>query len=401
MTSKTDDSVHDRLSGRIGRDPSLSLDTWQEAPQNRWAFAHLGEIVPSAEISRHPRRATGPLVRLAALSGGIDDLQQRLEASFTDAFLVLTGNEVVAEYYRDGFAPYDRHLVMSVSKSLCALVFGSFVDEGAIDTERPIVHYLPELTGSVYDGPTVQQLLDMVIAIDYSEDYLDPGSEVQAHDRAGGWRSRRGGDPADDRAFIATLRGSGETGTFQYCSANTDVLAWMIERVSGRRYVDMLSERLWAKLAADRDATITVDPAGFGFANGGVSCTARDLARVGRLMLDGGAAPGGRVVSQEWVAASLAGGDPAAMDAHFPGDFPDGSYTRQWWCMGDERGSVSAIGIHGQNLWLDPPTDSVIVKLSTWPEPDTSEWHRVHAGLMRDVCAVLDGRRARNGSLPG
>lgn len=78
------------------------------------------------------------------------------------------------------------------------------------------------------------------------------------------------------------------------------------------------------------------------------------------------------------------------MDDRFPGGFPNGSYTRQWWCMGDDRGSISAIGIHGQNLWLDPRTDSVLVKLSTWPEPDTDEWHRVHAELLLDVCSALE-----------
>ncbi|MFT4221304.1 MAG: serine hydrolase [Microbacterium sp.] len=367
-----------------------SLENWQEPPHNRWTFAHLGEIVPSAVVSRRAPHPTGAVSRLNRLAPGLPDLEARLEQSYTDAFLVLRGDEVVAEFYRDGFAPHDRHLVMSVSKSLCGLVFGSVVDEERIDPAQRIVQYIPELAGSVYDGPVVQELLDMVIQVDYSEDYVDPASEVQTHDRAGGWRPRRAGDPADDYAFLASLRGDGTVGRFQYSSAHTDVLAWLIERVTGERYVTALSERLWSKLGADRDATITVDPTGFGFANGGVSCTARDLARVGRLVLDGGIGPGGRAVSQEWIDATFAGGDPAVMDDHFPGGFENGSYTRQWWCMGNERGNISAIGIHGQNLWLDPRTDSAIVKLSTWPEPDTDEWHRVHSRLLLDVCLELE-----------
>lgn len=377
-----------RYAGAPAGEPSL--DGWQDPPQNRWAFAHLGEIIPSATISKRPPHPVGATDRLERLSPAMPDLAARLEASYTDAFLVLRGDEVVAEYYADGFAPYDRHLVMSVSKSLCAIVFGSLVDEGRIDPAQPIVRYVPELSGSVFDGPTVQQLLDMEISIDYSEDYVDPASEVQTHDRSSGWRGRREGDPANDYEFLASLRGDGTTGRFQYCSACTDVLAWIIERVTGCRYSDMLSERLWAKLGADRDATITVDATGFGFANGGVSCTARDLARVGRMMLDGGIAPGGQVVSQTWADATLAGGDPDRMTEGFPGDFPQGSYTRQWWCMGNDRDNISAIGIHGQNLWLDPRTDSVIVKLSTWPEPDTDEWHRVHTELLVEVCEALD-----------
>lgn len=377
------------------------LDSWQEAPQNRWAFAHLGELLPSATISR--RSPAAPLaahVRLEALTPQMPDLQARLEQTYTDAFLVLRGTEVLAEYYAPGFAADDLHLLMSVSKSLCGTVVGALVDEGRIDPAQPVTAYVPELAGSVYDGPlgdpsaprvTVQQVLDMEIAIDYSEDYVDPASEVQTHDRSAGWRSRREGDPADTYEFLTTLRGNGATGEFQYCSANTDVLAWVIERVTGLRYAEALSVHLWSKLGADRDATITVDSAGFGFANGGVSCTARDLARVGRMMLDGGVAPGGRVVSEAWVRSVMSGGSREAMtDPGFTGAFPEGSYTRQWWCTGNERGNVSGIGIHGQNLWLDPQTDSVIVKLSTWPDPDTEHWHGLQSGVLLDVSRALD-----------
>ena len=376
-----------------GADPGRpNLDSWQEAPDNRWAFAHLGELLPTAPVSRRaPAAPAEATVRLDSLTPQLPDLQQRLEQSYTDAFLVLRGGEVLAEYYRAGFAPDDRHLLMSVSKSLCGTVVGALVDEGRIDPATPVTEYLPELEGSVYDGPSVQQVLDMEVAIDYNENYVDPASEVQTHDRSAGWRSRRDGDPADTSEFLTTLRGSGATGEFQYCSANTDVLAWIIERVTGMRYVEALSVYLWAKLDADRDATITVDTTGFGFANGGVSCTARDLARVGRMMLDGGYAPGGRVVSEAWVRSIMEGGSREAMTYEgFTGTFPDGSYTRQWWCTGNERGNVSGIGIHGQNLWLDPSTDSVIVKLSSWPEPDTDHWHGVQNDILLDVSRALD-----------
>jgi len=379
-----------RYPGAAAGEPTL--DSWQEAPHNRWAFARLGELLPTAAVSRRdPATPAEPVVRLDALATRLPDLEQRLEETCTDAFLVLRGSEVLAEYYRAGFAPDDRHLLMSVSKSLCGTVVGALIDEGRIDPAQPVTEYVPELAGSVYDGPSVLQVLDMQISIDYNEDYVDPASEVQTHDRSAGWRTRRDGDPADTYEFLTTLRGDGGTGEFQYCSANTDVLAWIVERVTGLRYVEALSTYLWAKLDADRDATITVDQTGFGFANGGVSCTARDLARVGRMMLDGGVAPGGRVVSQGWVESVLAGGSREAMtDEGFTSAFPEGSYTRQWWCTGNERGNVSGIGIHGQNLWLDPLTDSVIVKLSSWPDPDTEHWHRLQNGILLDVSRALD-----------
>ncbi|KKI22270.1 MULTISPECIES: serine hydrolase domain-containing protein [unclassified Leucobacter] len=369
-----------------------TLETWQEPPHNRWAFANLAEMLPVATVSR--RRPAAPAeatVRLDAVASRVDALEDRLERTYTDALLVLRGADVVAEFYRPGFAPDQRHLLMSVSKSLCSTVVGALIGAGRIDPAAAITDYIPELAGSVYDGPTVQRALDMEIAIDYSENYVDPDSEVQTHDRAAGWRPAKPGDPADDYAFLTTLRGSGSVGEFQYCSANTDVLAWIVERVTGSRYSDALSEHLWSKLDADRDATITVDSTGFGFANAAISCTARDLARVGRVILDGGTAPGGRVVPEEWTRSVLAGGSTDAMTYEgFTGEFPNGSYTRQWWCTGNERGNVSGIGIHGQNLWLDPQTDSVIVKLSSWPGPLSDELDALQNALLLDLSRALD-----------
>ncbi|MEV7607130.1 serine hydrolase [Paenarthrobacter sp. NPDC089322] len=374
-----------------------TVDTWQEAPHNRWSFAHLGELLPTAAVTRRfpaaPEAATN---RLDALIPRVPNLLERLEATYTDAFLVLRHNQVLAEYYRQGFAPDDRHLVMSVSKSLCSLVVGALVASGDIDPAAHVTTYVPELRGTVYDGAptnrvTVQHVLDMTIHIDYSEDYVDPASEVQTHDRSADWRIRRAEDPGNTYEFLTTLRGNGTLGTFQYCSANTDVLAWIVERTSGLRYSEALSKHLWSKLDADRDATITVDSTGFGFANGGVSCTARDLARVGQIMLDGGIGPGGRVVSEEWIRSIFAGGSTDAMaGSSFSRIHPQGSYTRQWWCTGNERGNVTGIGIHGQYLWLDPQADAVMVQLSTWPEPDSGFFHGLQNRLLLDVGDALD-----------
>ncbi|MGF6835106.1 CubicO group peptidase (beta-lactamase class C family) [Paenarthrobacter sp. TE4293] len=374
-----------------------TLDTWQEGPHNRWTFAHLGEMIPTASISRRlPATLASDSLDAVALPG----LRRRLEETYTDAFLVLHRNKVIAEYYRPGFASDDRHLVMSISKSMCGLVVGALIDAGGIVPSARVVDYVPELTGSAYDGPTIQHVLDMAIHLDYSEDYMDPASEVQTHDRSAGWRTRRPGDPEDTYAFLTTLTGNGTPGNFQYCSANTDVLAWVIERVTGLRYSEALSTYLWSKLDADQDATITVDSAGFGFANGGVSCTARDLARVGRLMLDDGEGPGGRVVSAEWVRSILNGGDREAMaDSSFTAIHPRGSYTRQWWCTGNERGNVTGVGIYGQYLWIDPGTDTVIVKMSTWPEPDSEHLHALQNELLLDISRAMDSNALNSNDL--
>lgn len=367
-----------------------TLDTWQDAPHNRWALANVSEFVATSTIPARPRRRDGIawLDRIV----GVPGLEQRLEDACTDALVVVRGGELIADYYREGFAPADRHLLMSVSKSLCGLTVGSLIDDGLVDPDAPVGAHVPDLIGSAYEDATVQQVMDMTVAVEYSEDYRDPDSHVRAQDRIAGWRPRRAGDPADTYAFLQSLRKAGPHGErFQYCSADTDVLAWIVEEATGRRYADVLSERLWQRLDCADDASITVDAAGFAFANGGISCTARDLARVGELMLAGGELGGRRIVSEDWVAQTLAGGEPeAARGLAIQQTHPQASYRNQWWSTGNDRGNVYAVGIHGQYIWLDPPTGNVVVKMSSCPDPVTVAWNEVHAGIFRDICTSFD-----------
>ncbi|WP_313479968.1 serine hydrolase [Microbacterium sp.] len=393
MTSLQPQSLTD--GGHPSRIPNGSiseptLDTWQDAPHNRWALAHVAEFVPTAPIAHLPAETKArPVARLDALAA-VPDLVERLDQSYTDGLVVLRDGKLIAEYYPEGVDPDGVHLLMSVSKSICGLTVGTLVDEGLIDPSRRVDNYVPDLAGSAYGDATVQQVLDMTVDVDYDEDYRNPASEVQAQDRIAGWRPRLPNDPPNTYSFLAALRGGGRHGVkFLYCSAGTDVLAWIVENVTGLRYHEAVSRRLWSKLGCESDALITVDASGFGFANGGISCSARDLARVGRLMLDDGLIDGRRVVSPEWVRRTIEGGDPdTASGTVFQRVHPGGTYSNQWWITHSPRDDYYAAGIHGQFIWVDPSTRTVVAKFSSWPEPVTERWNRVHAQLFREICDV-------------
>lgn len=367
-------------------DAPLTLDTWQDAPHNRWAFSHVEQIVPTVPI---PRRGTAHAPReVDGLLRDLGGIEQRLIDSYTDALVVRTRDGIVGEYYREGVAADSRHLLMSVSKSICGLVIGVLVDRGLIDPTERVDAYVHELGGTAYGDARVQHVLDMTVDVDYDEDYRNPASHVQKQDRVAGWRPRVDTDPEDTYAFLASLNGGGAHGeVFRYCSAGTDVLAWVIESVTGNRYADVVSDLVWSRLGADHDALITVDRGGFAFANGGMACTARDLSRVGMLMLDGGEIDGERTVSAEWVRRTIEGADPElARGSILQNVHPQGAYSNQWWVTGS--GEVYAIGIHGQYIWVDLAAGVVITKFSAWPEAVTEEWNRVHAELFRDVTAA-------------
>jgi CubicO group peptidase (beta-lactamase class C family) len=363
------------------RPDDLTADSWQGWPHNRWAYQHIDEILSTAVIPR----CDGPLLELTDGEPlDLPGLDAELRECCTDGLLVLRGHEIRLERYLNGMTPETRHLLMSVSKSVTAAVFGRYVSRGEVDVHEPVARYVAALEGSAYGDATVQQTLDMTVAVAYDEAYDDPQSAVQRHDRSGGWRASRSGDPTGVREFLTTLRKDGEHGrAFRYCSANTDVLAWILEEVSGRPFSELLSSELWAALGAGADAFATVDAQGFVFANAGICATLRDLARFGRMLLDDGAgADGHQLVPRAWIDDVRGGGVPGTDVSAMSESLPHGSYRNQFWVTGDEHGCFFGVGIYGQFVWMNPASDTVVAKFSSLPDADDDDAFTDHVALL-------------------
>ena len=365
----------------------VTLANWQEGPFNRWAFQHVSEVVPCAVLGR----GAGPVLPLPHALEDLDPLLDGfLERTYTDGFIVLRKGRIVYERYCNGLTERTPHLLQSVSKSFASALVGSLVEKGLVELERHARDYVPELWSSGFGDATVGQLLDMSASIVFSEEYADPASEVQAQDRAAGWRPRHPGDPENSYAFLCSLRKDGEHGrTFQYCSASTDALAWVLERASGRRYADLLAAELWQRLGAEHDAWITVDSAGFGFANGGMCVTLRDLARFGHLMLNGGGVNGVRITPSPWVEHGRRDNTRLMADGDFKAAYPRGFYADKWWHTGDERGTFYGVGIYGQYVWIVPKSQLVIAKLSSLPSALDPSMTAAHHSMFRSLTDTL------------
>lgn len=364
------------------RPDGVTLDNWFTSQANRWSFLHVDEIVSTAVVPR----GEGPILALTdGEPASVPGLDEFLERSCTDGFLVLRGRELIVERYFNELDPSTLHLLMSVSKSLCSAVVSQYVVSGQIDVDALVPRYLPELADTAYGDATVQQVLDMTVAVATDDTYDDVCTRVA------GWSTPRPDDPADTYALIATLRKAGEHGrTFAYFNNNTDVLAWILERITGRGYAEVLARDLWSRIGAEHDACVTVDSAGFPCTYGGVCATLRDLARFGRAVLDG-ALPGHEhdLIPADWIADIRRGGDKEAAYEFLRGLHPGGSYRSQFWIPGDERGSFYAAGAHGQYVWMDATADIVIAKLSTLPEEaDINSWSE-HIAFFGTLCRTL------------
>jgi CubicO group peptidase (beta-lactamase class C family) len=389
-----------------------TADNWQEPPFNRWAYWHIREILPTYLVSRGAGPARGlpaaaaaadlPGISLTRVDGSAGTVGAVFEDTFTDAYVVLQDGELVSEWYGPEGAPDRRHALMSVSKSVVGCVAAVLIERGQLDPGQEITDYVPELAASGYAGATVRHVLDMRSGVRFVEDYASPQAEVRVLADWIGQRPGTRGEPRGLYPFLATLRAEApHGGRFLYRSAESDVLGWVCERAAGAPMAELISALVWVPMGAEDDADLLRDGLGAAVHDGGLCATARDAARFGQMLLDGGAVPDGAggtrtVVGPKWLRQGWAvDSDVRAAFAASPAEsvFPGGWYRNQFWFRPGEQGDVLlCLGIHGQMLHVSRRTRTVCVKFSTWPQALNPAYLQDTLRALDAIGGVLAGR---------
>jgi CubicO group peptidase (beta-lactamase class C family) len=349
-------------------------------PNTRWSFSHQREMKSTANV----RRGAGPAhvfpkktredvdaVAFTTMEGEATTWRKSLDAMFTDGVVILHRGVIVYESYRGALEPHVPHIAFSVTKSFAGLMAAMLAHEGKIDPSASVPHYIPELGETAFGDATVRHVMDMTTGVQYSENYTDPAAEVRTYGIAAGYSAIPPGysGPETTFDFLRTLKKQGEHGqAFAYKTCNTEVLAWIVQRVSNTPMAQLLSERLWQKLGAEEDAYVIVDRTGAAACGGGLNLTLRDLARFGEMMRNGGMFNRQQIVPRE-VVDDIANG--ASRD-HFARagyvTLPGWSYRNQFWVSHDRFGAYTARGIHGQACWIAPKAEVVIARFASHPQ---------------------------------
>ena len=352
---------------------------WDRAPWNRWSFHHMREILPTVEVWR----GDGPVRKLEHREKNLDALSVKslagphtllstfLDETYTDGFLVMHRGAIVYERYFGSMTPRSLHLSQSVAKSIVGMACGIFIESGLLDPTQLISHYLPELAQTGWAGATLQHVLDMTTGVKFDETYTDPHSEMGQLDVASGWKPiPPGSDPKlkwpthiweQILGLRENMRPHGAA--FEYRSIETDVLAFAMERVTGKRLPQIISEELWQKLGMEESGCFTVDRAGYAIADGGFNATLRDYGRFGQMVLSGGAG----IVPTSWIETTRKS-DHKNFPAPYNLALPHGAYHNQWWIEDQKSRNLMARGVFGQWIYIDFAHEMVIVKLSSWPD---------------------------------
>ncbi|WP_296575703.1 serine hydrolase [Phreatobacter sp.] len=346
-------------------------------PQSRWSWSHVRQIVPTVNVWRGagpasplPRAETdlGP-VAVTTMDGRAISFAAALAETYADGVVVLHRGKLVYERYFGALKPHQPHIGMSVTKSFTGTLAGILVAEGLIDPAAPVTHYVPELAAGGFGDATVGEVMDMTTGLAYSEIYTDPSSDIFALRRANGMAPPLPGTPQLSLLdYLTTIGKQGEHGrVFAYKTVNTDVLAWILRRVSGQSLSDLLSTRIWQPMGAEEDAYYHVDRLGIESGGGGLNTTTRDLARFGEVMRNRGAFNGRQIFPAGVADAIARGGDPGKFAPAGYATLPGWSYRNQWWVSHNAHGAYMARGVFGQALYIDPKAEMVIARYASHP----------------------------------
>ena len=226
-------------------------------------------------------------------------IDEYLAKSATTAYLIIKNDTIVYEQYYRG---YDRSKIstfFSVTKSITSLLVGIAIDEGYIKSVHDFVtDYIPELKNgdSRFQKLTIEHLLNMQAGLRFSESYTNPFNGMA--------RLFYG---SNQLKFIKKLKFEQDPGEkYSYNSATTAILGIVLERATKRPYAEYLEEKVWNPLGMEYNASISLDDKKHRSAKSyyGLSATAIDLAKIGRLYMNGGNWNGKQIVSKEWVEKS-------------------------------------------------------------------------------------------------
>lgn len=372
------------------RPRGVTLANWDlGGERSAWAYLHAGELLPAVEIplARRPaglRSAEMAEIARFPVEPGVS-LEQYVAAGPVSGMIVVLGGTIVFERY-PRMGPGDRHFLMSVTKAFTSAVAGILELRGELDLAQPVDAVVGELAGSGWAGVPAGDVLSMAsgiacLEVDTSGGYDDPAHPFYRFEACLGWRPDGGNRLPSAYQYVAGLpshRPHGEV--YEYTGVNTFVLSWLIERVTGRPFGEVLGREIWSRAGFEAPALLCGGPDGAPGSHGGLCTTLRDLARFGMLFT-----PSARLVAdQEIISAghvrriqagarpelhrTQAGTRPGYVTAAYGPRLPPAS--RQWnFAMAD--GDLFKGGFGGQGLYVSPGRDLVIAFTGT-PRADGS-----------------------------
>ena len=319
-------------------------------------------------FARAPERADLDTITVRAHDGRTMSWAEYMRTARVRAFLVVRGDTILYERYRDGYTDSTRSGSYSMAKAFTSALLGIALGEGAVRSlDDSVTRYAPELARNpAWTGVTLRHALQMRTGT--------------AYERATGatWHDLRSDDARFyytrhlDRALTRVRRAAPPGGRWAYRDSDAQLIAFVLARATRQPLAEQLERHVWRRIGTEFDASWSLDRRGGAEkAATGVNATARDYARFGRLFLHDGAWAGEQIVPRDWVERSTTLDTTRTRPE--VGTWWRMQHRTYWWIpMRDwarER-DFYADGAKGQRLYVHRPSGTIIVQLADSDEQD-------------------------------
>ena len=335
--------------------------TPQPAPEPTPEPEPAPEPLPEPEPEPAPWAWTSDLPENRGLdSDAPAALHAALDPTRVLASVIVKGDAVVDEYYKEGYDASSVFALHSCSKSVTSALFGIAIDQGYIEgVDVLISQYFPQILESGSERlnqVTIRHLLTHTSGIDCSDTAL--------------WEQWRASDNWVDYVLSRPVTTAPGT-SFSYSTGGTHLLAAILQQATGRTLYDFGKEFLFDPLGMD-SVRCDVDAQGVSDGGNGFYMNVYDMAKLGRLFLNGGLWEGEQIISAQWVEASTT--------LQFERSSGSADYGYQWWVrtFGDRRyDAFFAQGHGGQYIFVVPALELIVVFTSNHTGSSSMYWQFV------------------------
>ena len=274
-----------------------------------------------------------------------------IESYSSVAYLVIRNDSVCYEHYWDGYGPDSLSNSFSMAKSFVGALVGCALQDGYIKSlDQPVTDFLPTFSAGNGHLLTIRHLLTMSSGINFDENYVSPFAYPAI--------AYYGNDITSLTLRYTLTEQPGKV--FKYLSGNTELLGLILEKATGKKLSEYMSQRLWMPLGAKKSAKWSLDHEnGMEKAYCCFNSNARDFARLGLLYLHGGNWKGKQLIPEDYIRSSIV---PAPLVEE--NGKPNKSYGYQWWIIQyNGKNYPCCRGILGQYIILIPEKNMVVVRL--------------------------------------
>lgn len=334
---------------------------------------------PTPWVVASPQHVNFDTVRVRDVDLQMRPLAEYLQRRSVRAFVVIKDDTILYERYFDGYGPTTLSSSFSVAKSMTSALLGLAIEKGSIRSLDDLATaYVPDLARNpAYAGVTLRHLLGMQSGMAYTRTTGRALHDLRSDDARFFYTN-------DREAALAKQRREDPPGTrWAYKDSDTEALALVLARATGRTIAQQFEEGIWRPMGAEHDASWDLDHrGGLESASSGLNATARDLARFGRLYLDGGAARGVQLLPRDWVAASTTR-DPSRTEPEVV-TWWQMQHQHYWWIPlhnWEAERDFFADGSRGQRIYVHPPSRLVVVQLANDSDQEFPFRKIVHAWM--------------------